>query len=322
MTEAPASPTTQELRLQHGISPETELAVIQASGKISAALENHDEELVAIIGGCSMTGHQERIEDEGRRISEFGESFKNLHLLHRIPPWKPRTNPESWHGEETTNPEGAYRTLASLAISQNNATIEVGSRAHIDRYGPMLTFGWIGSRNDRNTELIKTVAIRDPKLPLGVKNGPDGSIDTALEQVAMVEEVRSYSDRPAPAVLIYRGGEKVRTPEQWEDAYLRALDATGGKLIVDTAHGSEMAHDPDKKFQKSVPGQIAAMEAVIRLAEDGRVPAGIMIEASDIESPVDPTIPLEIALAGAKRLYEIKINGNQETGARETARAV
>jgi hypothetical protein len=253
-----------------------------------------------------MTSHQEQIEDEGKRIAELSVGRPDLHTLHRIPPWKPRSNKESWHGEETTNPAGAYRTLASLAARQTNAAIELGSRAHIERYGPMLTFGWTGSRNAENVALIRTLAIRDPKLPLGIKNGLDGDIDGALERVKMAEKIRDPGDKPAPVVLIYRGGENARTPEQWEGAYLRALDITEGRLIVDTAHGSEMAHDPGRRFKKTLAGQIAAMEAVIRLAEEGRVPAGIMIEASDIDSPVDPVMPLETALEGVRRLYEIK----------------
>lgn len=312
MTEAPANPTTHELRERHGISPETELAVIQAAGKISAAINNHDQELIAIIGGCSMTSHQELIEKEGERIAAASEGRPGLHVLHRIPPWKPRTKPDSWHGEETTNPEGAYSTLASLATKQVNATIELGSQRHIDRYGPMLTFGWIGSRNADNASIVKGVAIRDPKLPLGLKNDMAGGIESALEHISLVEDLRANIEDPAPAILIYRGGSQIRTPEQWEEAYLRALEIAEGRLIVDTAHGSEMAYDPDEEFKKSVAGQIAAMEAVIRLAEEGYIPAGIMIEASDIKSPVDPVMPLETALAGVKRIYEIKIRDRQK----------
>lgn len=307
MTEAPASPTTQELKAQHGVSPETELAVIQAAGEISSSIQEYNQELIAVIGGCSMTGHQPEIEKEGRQIADAASDSPHLHMLHRIPPWKPRSSRHSWHGEETTNPTGAYLTLANLATYQTNVAIEVGSRAHIDRYGPMLTFGWIGSRNADNTDLIKAIAVRDPKLPLGIKNDMDGGIELALEQISLVEDLRANIEDPAPAILIYRGGTKIRTPDQWEEAYLRALEVTEGKLIVDTAHGSEMAHDPELCFQKSVAGQIAAMEAVLRLAQEGHVPAGIMIEASDIESPVDPVMPLETALAGVKQLYEIKM---------------
>jgi phospho-2-dehydro-3-deoxyheptonate aldolase len=312
MTEAPESPTIHELRQAHGIKPETELAVIQAAEKVSASIENHEHELIGIIGGCSMTSHQQEIEAEGRQIASLANDRPGLHMLHRIPPWKPRSKKESWHGEETTNPAGAYRTLASLATSQTNVAIEVGSREHIDRYGPMLTFGWIGSRNAGNTKLTQELAIRDPKLPLGIKNAIDGSIDSALEQVDLVKRARTAVDNPAPAILIFRGGTSIRTPKEWEKAYRRALETTEGKLIVDTAHGSEMAHDPEQMFKKSVAGQIAAIEAVLRLAEVGYVPAGIMIEASDIESPVDPTIPLQVALDGVKRLYQIKTGNSQQ----------
>jgi hypothetical protein len=176
----------------------------------------------------------------------------------------------------------------------------------MDRYKPMLSCAWIGSRNIGNNELVSMVARLDPKLPLGVKNTMDGATDHALAQIERVNSLRESAEAPAPAVLIFRGGHELDTPGKWEKAYLRALEITDGQLIVDTAHGSEMAHDPDKKFRKSVAGQVAAMEAVIRLAEQGHPPAGIMLEASDIDSPTDPVMPLETAIEGVKRLHWLK----------------
>lgn len=73
-------------------------------------------------------------------------------------------------------------------------------------------------------------------------------------------------------------------------------------MIVDVAHGSEMAHDPAGAFGKTVEGQQQALEHVTALAAQGYAPIGIMIEASDIPSPTDPVMPLDVACEGLIKL--------------------
>jgi hypothetical protein len=84
-------------------------------------------------------------------------------------------------------------------------------------------------------------------------------------------------------------------------------EATQGRYILDTAHGTEMAHDPQRKFGKSVDGQILAVYAMHRLARQGYVPGGTMMEASGLNSPTDPHMPLEIALDGVKQQHAYKV---------------
>ena len=83
--------------------------------------------------------------------------------------------------------------------------------------------------------------------------------------------------------------------------------------MVDTAHGSEMAHDPRGQFGKTVLGQIACLDHVIDLAQQGFITSGIMIEASDYEHPdpfrqTDPNMPFFHALNGVQELHKIIIN--------------
>jgi hypothetical protein len=153
---------------------------------------------------------------------------------------------------------------------------------------------------------MRAIARHDPTLGVGVKNGLSGAIDTALQHVDRINTMREGYEDPASAVLVYRGGENAKNPLAWRNAYLDAHEQTSGLVIVDIAHGTEMAHDPDGQFKKTVAGQILAMEAVLDLAREGYAPAGIMIEASDLKSRTDPHMPLEIALNGVKQLYNIK----------------
>lgn len=317
-----------QTNVERRISMETEIDVIKRARLIGEGLRNPDEYTIALIGGCAMTDQREELLEENQRITDISSNEDKLLTVHRIPVWKPRSNPEKdWEGLETNlvnirdgkgyaipgtqeqGSEAARNILADLATQSNSVAIEFAKEEHIGRYGPMLAFGWIGSRstNAENEARILRLALRDPMMPLGIKNGMDGSIDVARNMIKKANAVREGVTDHAPAVMIFRGGEDLSDPESWKCAYLDALGRTDGKLIVDVAHGSEMAHNPSGEYKKSIEGQIAAMEAVIELAEAGHIPAGIMIEASDLESPTDPVMPLEVALNGVKRLHAIKM---------------
>lgn len=262
------------------------------------------EGLVAAEGPCAMTDHEQEINKEGKRLSSLENLVPGLCMLHRLPPWKPRSDPEDWHGEEITNLEGSKKMVCMRAQDTANVAIEIGLHEHLNRYSSNLAFGWIGARNKDNGALCESIATFDPTLPLAKKNGLNGEIDQVLDEIDELQSLRP--DNGAPIVLLYRGGENAKTPEQWEKQYLRALELTNGKMLVDVAHGGEMAHDPAKGFEKSVLGQIACLDHVIKLAGDGMIPAGIMVETSNIPSPTDPTIPLNVAIEKTLQLAQIQ----------------
>ncbi len=297
----PDNPDTKSLEKEYGIDDKHRTQINIQREEITDIIDDPKNGLIAIVGPCALTNNPQQHQAEGKRIAELGASHDDLITLHRMPPWKPRTNPRDWHGLETTEPVAAYSQLATEAKLRANVAIETGHYSHIVRYGELASMIWIGGRNVHKSEMIEALAIHDPTIPIGVKNGLNGHIEEALRRVRAVNALRELGSK---AILIYRGGENALTPELWEQEYKKAIEQTDGRVIIDTAHGSEIAHDPSNK--KSVEGQIKALEHVIELAQQGYIPAGIMLEASDIESPTDPVIPLEIALEGIRKLYEIK----------------
>lgn len=303
----PDSPSTDELKNLYPIADDSLFSIGQERAEISKALEAPECSTLGIVGPCARPSIDfiDVILDEGRRVAETSLKDKGLHVLHRGPTWKPRTNPNDWHGEETTDPVGAYLSTKLEAETLFHVAMEIGYEQQLGRYASLLTFAWIGSRNIENAELIQAVAEFDPNLPVGVKNGLDGDIYKALNGVNLLNNHR-FSDE-APAILIFRGGHNATNPTDWKLAYREAYEATEGKIIVDVAHGSEMAHDPSGNNSKSTSGQILAMEAVIDIAEQGLAPAGIMIEASDLSSKTDPHMPLGVALKGLMKLHAEKI---------------
>ncbi|MDB5185977.1 MAG: Chorismate mutase, type [Candidatus Saccharibacteria bacterium] len=311
MPYAPELPTNQELEQQYPLTPDAELEIAMARERIGGILSLRESGLVAIVGPCAMTEDTQIIQAEGDEYSELTIDEKGLYVVHRMPTWKPRTNPNEWHGLETTNPELAYKTLITQAIRGAGVSIEIGRKEHADRYGKALVLGWFGGRNVQKGHMMEEVALAEENLdlPLAVKNGLNGEIDEALAHVDRLNRLRQErSDDAAPVVLLYRGGENAETPEAWERQYCEALKRTMGAMIVDIAHGTEMAHDPNGKFKKSVEGQEAALQHVLDIANSGLTPAGIMSEASNAHSPTDPVMPVEGVVSGVRRLHTQRMN--------------
>jgi len=312
--DIPQTPTTAELQQRYPLSLDAELAIANQRDGISSVLIEPADALFASIGYCALPGRDQRhvMRSEGRQVAALEGIGPSMKTSQRAPAHKARTHPErDWQGEEQTDPEGAYETTRDQAEQYANVAAEVRCNTHLERYSHMLSWIWTGGRNADDDELMDNVALYDRRLPVGNKNGLDGTIETALRQVTRINELRSDYEAPAPApapaILVYRGGRNATNPRSWREQYLRALDVTEGKLIVDVAHGSEMAHDPEGNFAKSEAGQILAMEAVLYLAQDNYAPAGIMAEASDLPSRTDPHMPLAVALAGIRELYSIKV---------------
>lgn len=300
---APETPTLPELQAQYPLSDEAEIEIPLGRERISEILNGEYAGLLANIGPCALTDDHLTIDSEGQQLAALTRDHQGLYATHRLPPWKPRTNPNDWHGLETTNPAGAYRTLVSQA--HKGVSLELGLPYHAERYGALSVMGWIGGRNAANEEHMQQVALHDTALPLAVKNGLDGQVEPMIDKIHSLQELRGPD--AAPVVLLYRGGENARTPDAWEDQYRQALELTDGQMIVDVAHGSEMAHNPAGIFEKSVGGQVRALGHVVTLAKQGLTPAGVMMEASSAESPTDPHMPFDIALRGMMRLYELRM---------------
>lgn len=299
MKLAPETPSIETLEALHPLSNIGKEKVHQKRIETTDALR-FGESLLVIIGPCAMTEDREELLEENKRVAAFGDDH-NATVLHRIPPHKPRTNLDDWHGLETSNPELAHLIIRDIAEQSGNLAIELRHQSHIRRYLTNIAFGWRGSRNDGDNELFEALKASDPFVPLALKNGMSGSIDTALH-----ESLQLGKGRDAPVVPLFRGGSTLDTKEKWVKAYGLALKQTAGNVIVDLAHGGEQAHDPRQQFAKSALGQLACLKSVIAVTQEtGVLPRGIMIEASNITSPTDPVVPLEEALAAVKELIDL-----------------
>lgn len=317
---APESPTTDELHSQHPLGDLTEWKIEQTRSRQSELYRGDERGFVARLGPCAMKGDLD-IADiyarEGDEMEALTLSTDGLLFEQRLCPWKPRSNPADWHGEETTEPLGAYRTIARQAINGPGVSMEIGSVAHAKRYGHMLVSAWFGGRMVENIAMMRQVALMHPSLPLAVKNGLNGEVGLALDNIYELNELREmhHGTDAAPVVLLYRGGENAQTPELWEENYVRAYEITKGRMNLDVAHGTEMAHDPAGNFQKSVEGQDAALDHMLTLAEDGIIPIGLTAEACNAPRVMDPHSVYEKARDISLRMHELCMNGTKAMAA-------
>jgi len=269
--------------------------------EISEAIRHPQDNLISIIGPCPMVDEPQIILKEASVKTDLENEHDKLTVLDRQCFTKPRTNPADWQGLDSSNPEAVQEIISNLSDSYGNAAAEIRFERNLVNYANYLSFIWTGARNISDNNIINLIAMHDPTLPIGIKNGLDGEIEQALEHVQYINDIRPKGS--APAVLIYRGGENAMNSAASADMYKRAHDATDGRIIRDNAHGVEMAHHPDGNFKKSIEGQIIASAATIELAKQGFAPLGVMYEASELESIMDPHMPLETAIKHTELMY-------------------
>ena len=278
--------------------------IMERREHVNIALRSNDLPLLAISGPCAPTIDNLHIHlPEGEKLRSAMKYISGLVTIDREPIWKPRSDPLKWPGMLASHGDLARALIEHKSRTNANVAIEFGNKEQVEEFSPDVSFAWIGGRNELASDLDYEAAVTDPLLPLGKKNGLSGEIDAALKGIERMRDLRGSSG--AEIALIYRGGENAKTPEAWEVAYKDALARTDNRLIVDVAHGGEMAHDPSTKFTKSVIGQLACLGHVLRLAEEGFMPAGIHMESSDARSPIDPVIPFKDGINGIVNLRNI-----------------
>lgn len=298
MIYAPKTPTSKFLNQKFPVSKRIDAKIKQKRRQINKILRGENDGLIVIIGPCSLTDKPDAIHKESQILKKFADD-QSIQLIRRLNVWKPRTNPLDWHGLETTKPEKAYAILHKQACTYADVALEFAHLPHLERYGKLTAFAWFGARHDDNAQKAN-IANKSNSLPIGVKNDLSGSLGPALNSVKLIK--RSRNRGKGQEILIFRGGKDYLNPTSWENHYKQAYSMTEGKIIVDLAHGSEQAHDLNGKFSKSIKGQAACFDHIIDLTRQGYKPVGIMTEASNVISPTDPNMPLELALNKIKKL--------------------
>jgi hypothetical protein len=270
---------------------------------------------IAFAGGCSLTEERTIIRREGDQLAAL--QTDSLATGQRLNPWKKRSavapgQPVPYSGLESVMPDTAFDIVREQALSHGSAVLEVGLPHHT-KYIPYASTIWWGARS-KDPELLRLLALYDPRVLFCIKNPLDGDLNKALGTIDGVNEERQRMGERlgievAPAILIYRGSDNARTPAAWRNEREKALIATEGMMVDDFAHGTMRAHHPDGRYDKSVEGQERAWEHGIALAEEGLAGVGAKGEASDTRVDVDPHMGFDKGLNNIRRIHEAKMAG-------------
>lgn len=294
--------TPAQLDELHPLSEQSGRRIEETRDAIIDILRGADSRMIAIVGPCSMDDSQ--LEDGMPSVIRFAERLEeiselpivksNLLTIMRVPPAKPRTD-LGWAGLDETDPIEAHWLMKEIVETGMPVAMEVMDRDQLARYGGMLSLGWIGARNNKDTLLRRTLSAF-PELPLLCKNDDHGDIDAAvfaLQTVAAQQPnvrvtlpdgstgvLRESAGNPNTG-LLWRGGSDMPNPA----GFGAGLHRTASKRMpygVDCSHGSAQAFDPNGQFKKTVEGQLRSFDSLIEHIDSNELalqPAAVMIEA-------------------------------------------
>ncbi|MGB7755868.1 MAG: 3-deoxy-7-phosphoheptulonate synthase [Salinisphaera sp.] len=287
--------TPAELVERLPVEPMLAARIAHQRASIRDILAGRDDRLLIIAGPCSLHDRASAL-DYGARLAELAEECADdAVLVMRAYVEKPRTT-VGWKGLlHDPHLDGRNDIGAGLATSRGllielaelglPIATELLTPIAADYLSDVLSWAAIGARTTESQTHRERASALD--LPVGFKNGTDGSIGTAIDAIAAASHPQHYlgtdrDGRPAAiatpgnpdAHLILRGGRSGANHDAESVARAsQALAAVGcpERLIVDCSHANS--------------GKVAARQAEVmaelgarRRAGEQEV-AGVMIES-------------------------------------------
>ncbi|SIQ21580.1 3-deoxy-D-arabinoheptulosonate-7-phosphate synthase [Alkalispirochaeta americana] len=266
-----------ELKRRLPISDACAETVLRSRREITDILEGRDPRMVAVVGPCSIHDGRSAI-DYARKIRVLQEELSDVLLLvMRVYFEKPRTA-LGWRGLILDpNLDGSYdidqglHTAREILLAVTAMGVPAGSEM-LDPIVPqyiddLVSWASIGARtieSQTHREMASGLS-----MPVGFKNGTDGSIETALN--AMISSLRPHSfigiDQEGSTAVIHttgnravhvilRGGRGGPNYQSWDivrvEELLRSMDLPLN-ILVDCSHGNS---EKDPRRQTKVLSSI------------------------------------------------------------------
>ncbi|MCB1224638.1 MAG: 3-deoxy-7-phosphoheptulonate synthase [Verrucomicrobiales bacterium] len=291
---------------EHPLTGEMAEFLTQERRQAEAILSGAEDRLLVVAGPCSIHDPQSAIE-YGRLIAEARKHYAGeLQIIMRVYFEKPRTT-VGWKGFiNDPNLDGSYDInmglrgarkllidLAALGVPAGTEFLDVITPQYI---ADIVAWGAIGARTTESQ--VHRQLASGLSMPVGFKNGTDGSIQTALDAIQAAQGEHSFlsvtKDGVAAIVrtcgnhachVILRGG-KVGT--NFDAASVRTvtdqLAARGlpAHVMVDCSHGNSLK---DYRKQPLVSASIAE-----QIRSGSHAITGVMIESHLVEGRQD-TVP-------------------------------
>lgn len=294
--------TPEWLDTLHPLDDQTERNIQETRDAVISILRGYDSRMIAVVGPCSMD--DSRLADGTPSVLQFAERLDeirktpvvedNLLTIMRIPPAKPRTD-VGWAGLDETDPEESHWLMSEIAGMGMPVAMEIMDRDQLARYGGLLSLGWVGARNNKDTLLRRTLSAF-PELPLFCKNDDHGDVDAAVLALETIATRQSNVRITMPdgttgllrqsrgnrnAGLLWRGGSDNPNPAGFS-AGLNDTASRGMPYGVDCSHGSAQAFDPSGNYGKTVEGQLRSFDSLIDHIDSNSLPlqpVAVMIES-------------------------------------------
>jgi 3-deoxy-7-phosphoheptulonate synthase len=270
-----------------------ELPLSEAGSRLVAAwrdelagiLSRSDDRLMAIVGPCSIHDPLAAL-DYARRLRALGDELQgDVVVVMRAYFVKPRTS-VGWKGL-ISDPlrDGSFRINDGLRMTRRLLLdlVEIGVPAaceFVDPISPQYTsdlVAWaaIGARTTESQ--VHRELASGLSMPVGFKNGTDGSVQVAIDAVRAAREPHSFmgvTEQGLAAIVETRGNPSAHvvlrggTPGPNHDSAsvrrtLDALSATSlpAHLVIDLSHGnSGRDHERQPVVAREVAAQVAAGE--------------------------------------------------------------
>ena len=296
-------PSPRELKQRLPLSDQLQLQVDQHRQQVRDLLEGKDDRLLIITGPCSLHDPKAAL-DYGKRLVALNEKLSDrLLIVMRAYVEKPRTT-TGWKGlaydpDRDSTHDGAGDISKGLEVSRRLLLdlVELGLPLATEALNPMTmmyledVISWtaIGARTAESQ--IHREMISHLSMPVGIKNGTDGSADTAVN--AMVSASRSHHclgmdvdgniamlDTPgnADTHMVLRGGRNLTNYDaQSIEQVVAQLDAVKekntlhAKVIVDCSHDNAQ-----KQHERQLD---IALNVVQQRKQGNNAIAGLMLES-------------------------------------------
>ena len=296
---------TPALALQALPASEKATEVVTGARKDAAkVISGQDDRLMVIVGPCSVHDTKAALEYAALLQKEARKHAADLLVVMRVYFEKPRTT-VGWKGLiNDPQVDGSFRINDGLRLARGLLAqiAEMGLPAATEFLDPitpqyvadLVSYGAIGARTTESQ--IHRELASGLSMPVGFKNGTDGSIQVAVDaclsarsshwfpSVTKEGVVAIFQTAGNPdAHVILRGGSRTGPnygAEFVTDAAARIQKAgLASRLVIDCSHGNS---SKDHRRQPLVAADIAA-----QVAAGSRVIAGVMIESHLVEGRQD-----------------------------------
>ncbi len=296
---------TPALVLQDLPASEKATEVVATARKDAAkVISGQDDRLMVVVGPCSVHDTKAALEYAALLQKEAQKHAADLLVVMRVYFEKPRTT-VGWKGLiNDPQVDGSFRINDGLRLARGLLAqiAEMGLPSATEFLDPitpqyvadLVSYGAIGARTTESQ--IHRELASGLSMPVGFKNGTDGSIQVAVDACLSARSshwfpsvtkegiVAIFQTSGNPdAHIILRGGSRTGPnygAEFVTDAAARIQKAgLNSRLVVDCSHGNS---SKDHRRQPLVAADIAA-----QVAAGSHVIAGVMIESHLVEGRQD-----------------------------------